>query len=57
MALSAVGVYGVVALVAAERRAELGIHLALGAQRRQVFTMLRGQTTRVAAAVIASGPW
>jgi putative ABC transport system permease protein len=55
LGLAAVGVYGVIALVAAERAREVGIRLALGATPRQVLRLLLGQATGLAAAGVAIG--
>jgi putative ABC transport system permease protein len=48
LTLGAVGVHGVVALVTARRTREMGIRLALGADRRQVLRLLLGKGIRLA---------
>jgi predicted permease len=55
LALSAVGVYGVVTLIAAERGPEVNIRLALGARPTQVLTMLLAQGSTLAVCGIAIG--
>ncbi len=47
LGLAALGVYGVVALVAAERTAELGLRMALGAVPRQVARLVVGDALTV----------
>ena len=53
--LAALGVYGVMAYQVARRRREIGIHLALGAEPRQVLGMVVGQTARLVLAGSALG--
>jgi len=53
--LAALGLYGVMAYSVAQRTNEIGFRIALGAQRRHVFTMVLGQGTRVALLGIAIG--
>ena len=55
LGLAAIGVYGVIALVAAERSREVGIRLALGATPPHVFRLLLGQATWLAGAGVAAG--
>jgi putative ABC transport system permease protein len=53
--LTAIGIYGIVAFRAAERRREMAIRLALGATGRQVRELILGHGVRVAAAGTAAG--
>lgn len=53
--LAMVGVYGVTSYAAAERTREIGIRMALGANRGDVFRMLLGEMMRVVCVGIAFG--
>jgi putative ABC transport system permease protein len=55
LALAALGVYGVMAFAVAQRRREIGIRVALGAQRRDVARMVLGQALGVALAGVGVG--
>ncbi|PYQ17759.1 MAG: ABC transporter permease, partial [Acidobacteria bacterium] len=53
--LAAMGIYGLLAYVAAQRTHEIGIRLALGASRGDVFRALFGQGARLALAGLVLG--
>ena len=53
--LAGLGVYGVMALVVAERTQEVGVRLALGARPAEIFGLVLGQSWRLAALGIAIG--
>ncbi len=55
LGLAAVGLYAVLAFVVAERKREIGVRLAVGAQRSQIVRLLLTTSSRLAVAGIASG--
>jgi predicted permease len=55
MALGMIGIYGVISYTVSQRRREIGIRLALGAQRADVLQMLLRQGTKTALAGVAIG--
>jgi putative ABC transport system permease protein len=55
LALGAIGVYGVVAFGVARRRREIGIRMALGADRASVVRLMLGESAGYAAAGLVAG--
>jgi putative ABC transport system permease protein len=55
LGLAAVGIYGVVSCAVSSRTRELGIRMALGAERRYVLAMVLRQAAVLAAAGLAAG--
>jgi putative ABC transport system permease protein len=46
--LSSLGLYGLISFTVAERTNELGVRMALGAQKRDIVTLIAGQSIRLA---------
>ena len=55
LTLAAIGIYGTVSLLVAERTPEMGIRLALGAERGSILRLVLGQGLVLAAAGLALG--
>jgi len=55
LTLSAIGLYGVLAYSVSKRTGEIGIRMALGADRRNILRLILGETSQVVSIGIASG--
>jgi ABC-type antimicrobial peptide transport system permease subunit len=55
LALGIIGIYGVMSYTVSQRQCEIGIRLALGAQRRHVLQMVLKQGTKLALGGVAIG--
>jgi predicted permease len=55
LALSCIGIYGVVSYLAGQRTHEIGVRMALGAQRQDVLRLVLGRGTKMVLIGVAAG--
>jgi ABC-type antimicrobial peptide transport system permease subunit len=53
--LAGVGIHGLLSFVVSERRREIGVRMALGAQRGEILTMVLRRATVIAVGGLAAG--